>query len=317
MWCHLGSKCAPQHNKKRHMVTFYPLSNHLQQYLDALWLERGLKENTLMAYRRDLSQAEKLLAKQGKTLMDATGMDLAACLAERFQGGRSARSAARWLSALKGFYRYQLRINTLSEDPSLKLAHPKLRRALPGVISATQVEVLLNAPDTETALGVRDKAMLEVLYACGLRVSELVGLALNEVNLRQGVLRVRGKGDKERVVPVGEEAIHWIERFLEQARLELMPGGGNVMFPSRRGRPMTRQTFWYAIKRYATQAGITSNISPHTLRHAFATHLVDNGADLRAVQLMLGHADLSTTQIYTHVAQQRLKTLLETHHPRG
>ncbi|MEC7991459.1 MAG: site-specific tyrosine recombinase XerD, partial [Pseudomonadota bacterium] len=214
-------------------------------------------------------------------------------------------------------YRYFLREQRLQEDPTQHLEHPKQARELPRSLGASDVENLLAAPDIETTIGLRDRAMLELLYASGLRVSELIALQLVSVNLRQGVVRVVGKGNKERLVPVGETALDWLQRYLREARQELLPIGGSVLFPSRRGRTMTRQTFWHAIKRYALAAGIQKDISPHTLRHAFATHLVDNGADLRAVQMMLGHSDLSTTQIYTHVAQQRLQSLLREHHPRG
>lgn len=289
----------------------------INAYLDAMWLERGLSDNTLAAYRRDLQGADRWLAARDKSLMAAEALDLYEYMSERFAAGVSSRSAARCLSALRGFYRHQLLTQTLSVDPTAQLEHPKAGRPLPKVISASQVEALLAAPDLNTAVGLRDRAMLEVLYATGLRISELINLNLTSVNLRQGLVRVLGKGGKERLVPMGASAIHWLERYLRDARATLLPDGGSMLFPSRRGRIMTRQTFWHAIKRYAVQAGISSNVSPHTLRHAFATHLVDNGADLRAVQMMLGHSDLSTTQIYTHIAQQRLQTLVKEHHPRG
>lgn len=295
-------------------------ANHepINGYLDAMWLERGLSENTLAAYRRDLHKAQTWLAARDKDLLGATAADLYQFMSECLSPAAiSSRSAARWLSAMRGFYRYQVLNRNLADDPTAELAHPKLGKSLPGVISAQQVEALLDTPAVDTTLGLRDRAMLELLYASGLRISELIGLELTSVNLRQGWVRVMGKGGKERVVPMGEAALNWIERYLRDARPELLPHGGAVLFPSRRGRMMTRQTFWYAIKRYAIQAGIDSKVSPHTLRHAFATHLVDNGADLRAVQMMLGHSDLSTTQIYTHVAQQRLQNLVREHHPRG
>ena len=282
-----------------------------------MWLERGLSENTLAAYRRDLVGARSWLHARGKDLLSATTLDLYEYMSDRFNAGLGSRSAARWLSAMRGFYRYLLLTQQIETDPSAQLEHPKSGRPLPSVISAQQVEALLDAPSLDTAIGLRDRAMLEVLYASGLRVSELIGLQLTSINLRQGVVRVTGKGGKERLVPMGEAAMHWLEVYLQKARQELLPVGGAVLFPSRRQRMMTRQTFWYAIKRYTVQAGISANVSPHTLRHAFATHLVDNGADLRAVQLMLGHSDLSTTQIYTHVAQQRLQKLVAEHHPRG
>lgn len=297
----------------------HPLSVEINEYLDALWLQRGLSENTLAAYRRDLAQTEQWLInnKRSKRLIEASADDLGAFNATRSEQGLARRSAARWLSSVRGFYRYFLREQRLQEDPTQHLEHPKQARELPRSLGASDVENLLAAPDIETTIGLRDRAMLELLYASGLRVSELIALQLVSVNLRQGVVRVVGKGNKERLVPVGETALDWLQRYLREARQELLPAGGNVLFPSRRGRTMTRQTFWHAIKRYALAAGIQKDISPHTLRHAFATHLVDNGADLRAVQMMLGHSDLSTTQIYTHVAQQRLQSLLREHHPRG
>lgn len=297
----------------------HPLSVEINEYLDALWLQRGLSENTLAAYRRDLAQTEQWLInnKRSKRLIDANADDLGAFNAMRSKQGLARRSAARWLSSARGFYRYFLCEQRLQEDPTQHLEHPKQARELPSSLGASDVENLLAAPDIETTVGLRDRAMLELLYASGLRVSELIALQLVSVNLRQGVVRVVGKGNKERLVPVGETALDWLQRYLREARQELLPAGGSVLFPSRRGRTMTRQTFWHAIKRYALAAGIQKDISPHTLRHAFATHLVDNGADLRAVQMMLGHSDLSTTQIYTHVAQQRLQSLLREHHPRG
>ncbi|MEC7139508.1 MAG: site-specific tyrosine recombinase XerD [Pseudomonadota bacterium] len=297
----------------------HPLSVEINEYLDALWLQRGLSENTLAAYRRDLAQTEQWLInnKRSNRLIDASADDLGDFNATRSEQGLARRSAARWLSSVRGFYRYFLREQRLQEDPTQHLEHPKQARELPRSLGASDVENLLAAPDIETTIGLRDRAMLELLYASGLRVSELIALQLVSVNLRQGVVRVVGKGNKERLVPVGETALDWLQRYLREARQELLPAGGSVLFPSRRGRTMTRQTFWHAIKRYALAAGIQKDISPHTLRHAFATHLVDNGADLRAVQMMLGHSDLSTTQIYTHVAQQRLQSLLREHHPRG
>ena len=289
-------------------------------YLDTLWLERGLSENTLMAYRRDLQMTAQWLEKRSQgqmALFQADNDALIEFMVQRKSAGVSDKSSARWLSTLRGFYRYMIFNQRLVDDPTQKLEHPKLGRSLPSSLSPAQVEALLAAPDVTNALGLRDRTMLEVLYASGLRITELVTLELANVNQRQGVVRVIGKGNKERLVPTGENALDWLSRYLRDARLSLLPAGGSVLFPSRLGRVMTRQTFWHAIKKYALQAGIQKNISPHTLRHAFATHLVDNGADLRAVQMMLGHSDLSTTQIYTHVAQQRLKELVQEHHPRG
>ena len=292
----------------------------ISAYLDMLWLERGLSENTLMAYRRDLQMTAQWLEKRSQgqmALLQADNDALIEFMVQRKSAGVSDKSSARWLSTLRGFYRYMIFNQRLVDDPTQKLEHPKLGRSLPSSLSPAQVEALLAAPDVTNALGLRDRTMLEVLYASGLRITELVTLELANVNQRQGVVRVIGKGNKERLVPTGENALDWLSRYLRDARLSLLPAGGSVLFPSRLGRVMTRQTFWHAIKKYALQAGIQKNISPHTLRHAFATHLVDNGADLRAVQMMLGHSDLSTTQIYTHVAQQRLKELVQEHHPRG
>jgi integrase/recombinase XerD len=294
-------------------------SVEVTEYLDSLWLQRGLSDNTLAAYRRDLAQTEHWLSSTDRAtrLIDASADDLDAYNSMRSQKRVARKSAARWLSSVRGFYRYLLTEQRLQEDPTQHLEHPKQARELPTSLGAADVENLLAAPNVETAIGLRDRAMLELLYASGLRVSELIALQMVSVNLRQGVVRVVGKGNKERLVPVGETALDWLQRYIRDGRQELLRAGGSVLFPSRLGRAMTRQTFWHAIKRYAVAAGIQKSISPHTLRHAFATHLVDNGADLRAVQMMLGHSDLSTTQIYTHVAQQRLQSLLREHHPRG
>ena len=288
----------------------------IENYLDKQWLERGLSDNTLAAYRRDLNHTARWLDARGKHLDDAQAVDLHECLSDRFESALSARSAARWISAVRGYYRYQLLQGLRSDDPAANLRPPRIGRGLPKSISPGQVELILQAPDVSTPLGLRDRAMLEVMYASGLRISELIGLQVGDLNIRQGVVRIIGKGSKERLVPVGESALEWTTRYLNEARKEILPGGGPALFPSRRGTFMTRQTFWHAVKRYASRAGVV-DVSPHTLRHAFATHLVDNGADLRAVQMMLGHSDLSTTQIYTHVAQQRLQALVGEHHPRG
>ena len=286
----------------------------IDQYIDEVWLEKGLSDNTLAAYRRDLrALAEDL----DQDLFQVSEPDLLNVLAKRFDRGYRTTSSARWLSCIKGFYRHSLARGRIARDPAAHIEHPALGRPLPRSMSESQIVALLKVPDTETPIGLRDRAMLELLYATGLRISELVSLGLASVNLRQGVVRVVGKGGKERLVPVGEEALAWIERFVRDGRQALSGASTEALFPSRRGRPMTRQTFWYAVKRYALKAGIDRSISPHTLRHAFATHLLNHGADLRAVQMMLGHADLSTTQIYTHIAQARLKELHRAHHPRG
>lgn len=290
----------------------------IDEYLDGIWLERGLSEHTLAAYRRDLGYLAKALKKQGRTLADASEADLGGVVAGRFEAGYKARSSARWLSCVKGFYRHLAANGRLAEDPAAHLEAPKLGRPLPGTLSESEVERLLAAPDLDTPLGLRDRAMLELLYASGLRISELVSLTTSAVNLQQGVVRVIGKGGKERLVPMGVAAQEALVRFVAEGRPALLgERTTDVIFPSNRARAMTRQTFWHAVKRYASIAGIQRDISPHTLRHAFATHLLNHGADLRAVQMMLGHADLSTTQIYTHVAQARLKDLHSTHHPRG
>ena len=291
-----------------------PIDPAIEKYLEEIWLEKGLSENTLAAYRRDLSALQSAL---GKSLADATQADLMQVLARRYEQGYRVASSARWLSCVKGFYRHSLEKGRVSVDPAAHLEHPKLGRPLPDSLSEAQVGDLLRAPDLGTAVGLRDRAMLEVLYATGLRVSELVGLNIASLNLRQGVVRVVGKGGKERLVPVGQEALSWVVRFVGEGRAALHGERTRVLFPSQRGRQMTRQTFWHAIKRYALLAGIDRGLSPHGLRHAFATHLLNHGADLRAVQMMLGHSDLSTTQIYTHVAQARLKALHKAHHPRS
>ena len=287
------------------------------RFLETLWLERGLSKQTLQAYRIDLTLVAGWLAGRGG-LFTASRGDLMAHLAWRIQAGYQARSTARLLSCLRGFYRHALREGLMAEDPTLDIAMPQLGRPLPDSLSEADVEALLAAPDVEDALGLRDRCMLEVLYACGLRVTELVELRLDQLNPRQGVLRIIGKGNKERLVPLGEEALAWIVRYCAEARPALLKGRpGDVLFPSQQARQMTRQTFWHRIKLHARQAGIRSPLSPHTLRHAFATHLLNHGADLRVVQMLLGHSDLSTTQIYTHVARHRLRELNASHHPRG
>lgn len=290
----------------------------VERFLDALWLERGLSENTLTAYRSDLLGLSLWLQQQETDLLSAGRADLLGYLQQRVEEGAKPRSSARLLSSIRRFYRYLVRERQLSEDPSARIDAPKLGRSLPKSLTEEEVEALLAAPDTVSFLGMRDRAMLEVLYASGLRVSELVGLTLAQLNLQQGLVKVIGKGNKERLVPLGEEALSWVERYLREARgLLLGTVQNDVLFPSRRGSAMTRQAFWQLIKRYALQAGINKSLSPHTLRHAFATHLLNHGADLRVVQLLLGHSSLSTTQIYTHVARERLKSLHAQHHPRG
>jgi integrase/recombinase XerD len=288
---------------------------HIERFVDALWLEDGLSRNTLDAYRSDL---EGLRGWLKRALAGATRDDLKKYLADCVARGARPRTTGRLLSSLRRFYQYLLREGVIATDPTALLESPKLGRPLPKSLTEEQVEKLLSAPDVGTALGLRDRAMLETLYATGLRVSELIALALTQVNLQAGVVKVIGKGDKERLVPLGEEAIGWLQRYLTEARPALLEDHRtDAVFPTARGAAMTRQAFWHNIKRYARQAGIQASLSPHTLRHAFATHLLNHGADLRVVQMLLGHADLSTTQIYTQVARERLKQLHERHHPRG
>ncbi|MGA9853242.1 MAG: site-specific tyrosine recombinase XerD [Gammaproteobacteria bacterium] len=290
----------------------------VERFLDAMWSERGLANNTLAAYRADLLSLGRWLDGQGVGLLNAGREHLLAFIAWRVQHGARPRSTARQLSSIRRFYRYMQREGHISEDPSTRIDMPKLGRPLPKSLTETEVLSLLKAPDVEKALGVRDRAMLELLYATGLRVSELVSLRLDQVNLRQGVVRVLGKGNRERLVPMGEEAQTWVEKYLRETRLEIIgTQQSDYLFPTRRSEHMTRQAFWHIIKRYAQKAGIRAAMSPHTLRHAFATHLLNHGADLRVVQMLLGHSDVSTTQIYTHVARERLKDLHAQHHPRG
>ncbi|TBV14015.1 site-specific tyrosine recombinase XerD [Stutzerimonas kirkiae] len=290
----------------------------IDRFLDMLWLEKGLSQNTREAYRRDIGQFNAWLVERGLVLEAAGREAILDHLAWRLDQSYEARSTARLLSGLRGFYRYLLREGVIVADPTLQVDLPRLGRPLPKSLSEADVDALLAAPDVGELLGLRDRAMLEVLYASGLRVSELVDLRLEQVSLRQGVVRAFGKGSKERLVPLGEEALHWLERYLRQGREELLGGRiSDVLFPSRRGERMTRQAFWYRIKLHARGAGIAATLSPHTLRHAFATHLLNHGADLRTVQMLLGHSDLSTTQIYTHIARARLQELHARHHPRG
>jgi integrase/recombinase XerD len=291
----------------------------IDNFCDALWLEDGLAKATLDSYRSDLGRLAGWLAEHGhEPLLDIREPTLTGFIAHLARKTR-ATSQARYLSTLRRFYRWQVGRGRLLTDPTLKLANPSLPSRLPKVMSEKQVEALLDAPDLDAALGLRDRAMLETLYATGLRVSELVNLKLHEVGLADGVLRALGKGSKERLVPLGQLAIDWITRYLQEARPDILHGQqSDALFVTARGGAMTRQAFWQLIKRYALLAGIDpAKLSPHVLRHAFATHLLNHGADLRVVQLLLGHADISTTQIYTHVARERLKSLHAEHHPRG
>lgn len=293
-------------------------AGQIDAFLDAAWAERGLSANTLDGYRRDLHKLADALRQQGVSLDHARREDLLAFLAREMRAGRSPRSLARYLSGFRQYYRWRVREGGLPEDPTALIESPKLGRSLPKAISEEEVERLLQAPDTDTPLGLRDRAMLEVMYATGLRVSELTGLTLANINLGRGVVRVVGKGGKERLVPLGDEAAGWVQAYLEQARPALMKAGSAPeVFVTARRSGLTRQSFWHLVRRHARSAGIEKPLSPHGLRHSFATHLLNHGADLRVVQLLLGHSDLSTTQIYTHVAREGLKRLHEKHHPRG
>ncbi len=292
----------------------------LNDFISMLWVEKGLSENTASAYRTDLTKfclfLQKSLACQSN-LLEINTSDIQAYLSQRFEQKLSQRSTSRFLSSTRAFFKYAIAKKWRSSNPTQGLSNPKLPSYLPDTLSEKQVDDLLAAPADNDPINVRDKAMLEVLYATGIRVSELVNLQMNEISLLQGVIRVTGKGNKERLVPLGEVAVDCLQMYLKEWRPELLQKPSNTVFPSKRGSVMTRQTFWHRIKFHAKQAGISSHLSPHTLRHAFATHLLNHGADLRVVQMLLGHSDLSTTQIYTHVATERLQSLVENHHPRG
>ena len=293
----------------------------LEQFLDHLWMEHGLSENTLSAYRNDIAGFSIWLAQNESQLISVTTADVQRYLSDKFEQGYKSRSSARLLSSLRRFYAWLLRDKRISEDPTRLLESPKSQRPLPDTLNEEEVVRLLDAPNTKDDIGYRDRTMLELLYATGLRVSELVNLQLSQLSVEPGVLRIIGKGNKERLVPVGEVALDWINAYLRHVRPSLMQGkqvATNAIFVTQRGAAMTRQAFWYMIKRHAVTAGIDPDkLSPHTLRHAFATHLLNHGADLRVVQMLLGHSDISTTQIYTHVADQRLRDLYKHHHPRA
>ncbi len=296
-------------------------SNHelIERFRDYLWLERGLSDNTIQSYTSDLKLFANWLSNNDHSLHEAASADVLEYLACRVETGVSARTTARLLSSLKRFYMLLARDGVKEQDPTALVDAPKTGRSLPTSLSEAEVELLLNAPDLETAEGLRDRAMLEITYSSGLRVSELVALRLVQLNVRSAVMRITGKGNKERLVPVGDIALEFLEQYMHEGRAELLRGHGtsDYLFVTRRGGGLTRQAFWYRVKKYAQIAGIRQSLSPHTLRHAFATHLVNNDADLRVVQLLLGHSSISTTQIYTHVAAERLKSVHEEHHPRG
>ncbi|MDG1120423.1 MAG: site-specific tyrosine recombinase XerD [SAR86 cluster bacterium] len=289
----------------------------IDNFIDVLWLEKGLSKNTLSAYRHDISSFSDWY--KGVSLLEVQRVDLLDYLSQRLKDGYSSRSTARSLSSLRAFYSHITVKHNLKENPTSRVDSPKLGRSLPKTLSEDEVEKLISSPDVEDYIGLRDRAMLELIYACGLRVSELISLDMLNLNLRQGVIRVIGKGEKERLVPMGEEALDWVQRYINKGRPYLLKEDNKVseLFLSKRGKSMTRQTFWYRIKEYANKASINKDLSPHTLRHAFATHLINHGADLRTVQLLLGHSSLSTTQIYTEVARHRMKELHNEHHPRG
>ena len=290
----------------------------VDRFLDAIWMERGLSQNTLGAYRADLMTLSRGLAEHDKSIDQADKADLLAFIAKRVESGAKPRSTARQLSSFRRFFRYIMREGMRDTDPTADIEMPRIGRSLPQTLTEDEVDSLLNAPNTDEPLGHRDRAMLEILYATGLRVSELINITQSQINFNQGVLRIVGKGDRERLIPLGEESLRWVREFIDGPRMEiLLERQTDYLFPTRRGDRMTRQAFWHIIKRYAEKANIRSKMSPHSLRHAFATHLLNNGADLRVVQLLLGHSDLSTTQIYTHVARERLKDLHREHHPRG
>lgn len=289
----------------------------IDHYLDAMWAEKGLSANSLAAYRRDLTAFADWQITHGRTLMDASRADIADYLAALSH--KSSRSIARLISCLRGFYQFQCRENKLTTNPTLTIATPSIGRPLPTLLTEHNVENLLATPNTDNPLELRDRSMLELLYATGLRITELVTLQLQQINIAQGVVHVTGKGNKERLIPIGEEALIWLNRYYKHSRPLLARLGAlnEAVFLSQHGNRMTRQAFWYRVKGYAQRANIHKPLSPHTLRHAFATHLINHGADLRVVQLLLGHSDLNTTQIYTHVAQERMKVLHKMHHPRG
>lgn len=291
--------------------------SELDTFIDHLWLEDGLSKNTLESYRTDLSQFSTWLTSQQKYLLHAKQADIQHYLAFKFPSSKP-RSIGRLIASMRRFYRYALRESLIQTDPTLQIESPKLPRSLPKSLNEEEVTDLLNAPDINEPIGMRDRAMLELLYASGLRVSELVTVKVNEVSTQDGVVRVTGKGSKTRLVPMGQEAASWIDKYLKYARPDILQKKlCDALFVTNRADMMSRQAFWYLIKRYALMAGINKPMSPHVLRHAFATHLLNHGADLRVVQMLLGHSDISTTQIYTHVARERLKQLHSVHHPRG
>ena len=291
----------------------------IDQFIDSLWSQKGLAELTLKAYQQDLLQFSRWLVAQHHSLADADQSMIQQFLAERFEKGASGRSNARLLSTLRQYYRHLVKVGERQDNPTALISAPKIHRSLPQTLGEADIEKLLAAPDLENNYGLRDRCMLELMYSSGLRVSELVGLHLNQVNTNLGLVRLIGKGNKERVIPVGEEALHWLVQYVKKARPGLQATGSinDALFLSSRGSAITRQAFWQNIKKHLLKAGVKTVFSPHSLRHAFATHLLNHGADLRTVQMLLGHSSLSTTQIYTHIAQSRLQSIHAQHHPRG
>lgn len=302
--------------KKKSLIHVDP---DIDRFIDSLWAQKGLADLTLQAYQQDLRQFSRWLVKRGDRLMAANQASIQQYLAERFQGGASARSNARLLSTLKQYYRHLIRGGERQDNPTALISAPRIHRSLPQSLAENDIERLMQAPDLESPYGLRDRCMLELMYSSGLRVGELVGLEFNQVNTSLGLVRLVGKGNKERVVPIGEEALHWLSQYLKQGRPNLQSAkqASDALFLSSRGSGITRQAFWQNIKKHLLKAGVKTVFSPHSLRHAFATHLLNHGADLRTVQMLLGHSSLSTTQIYTHVAQERLASIHAKHHPRG
>ena len=300
-------------------TSMQPGDPEIERFIDSLWSQKGLADRTLSAYQQDMRQFSRWLQARKQKLQNAEQSSIQHFLSERFDQGASARSNARLLSTLKQYYRYLINIGERQDNPTALISAPRIHRTLPQSLTESDVEKLLAAPDLETSFGLRDRCMLELMYSSGLRVSELVGLQVNQVNANLGLVRLVGKGSKERVIPVGEEALHWLARYLKRSRPDLLRAHANddALFISSRGTAITRQAFWQNIKKYLLKAGVKTVFSPHSLRHAFATHLLNHGADLRTVQMLLGHSSLSTTQIYTHIAQARLQSLHAQHHPRG
>ncbi|MCP4268052.1 MAG: site-specific tyrosine recombinase XerD [Candidatus Brocadiaceae bacterium] len=295
------------------------LDPQIDAFIDATWSQKGLAELTLSAYRQDLKSFSLWLGDHRQKLVSADQASIQAYLAFRFEAGSSARSTARLLSTLKQYYGYLLKNGERQDNPTVLIQAPKIYRSLPGALSEGDVNALFDAPDVCSCYGLRDRCMLEVMYSSGLRVSELVALQINQISTNLGLVRLTGKGNKERIIPVGEEALHWLEKYIKKARPQLIKPGksSDALFISSRGSAITRQAYWQNIKKHLLVAGVKTKYSPHSLRHAFATHLLNHGADLRTVQMLLGHSSLSTTQIYTHIAQARLKSLHASHHPRG